>query len=291
VIHKPSPPAQQQDDKVSFFPFQNFDDTLFHDSESDGEMESPNEEHLPCYTTKDKTVMHAKYAQVLEAPSQEENVSYPPLQDFGDYLLYDLGKEEEMGELLNVLNPPCYDTDTDIVDFDEFIHVGRRRWDAFGYDMDPIYDIKSHLQVLPSHLSQQTLDQWQEGDEIFTNAPQKPKVDQVQYLPDDFQSYLEAFDEYSSEHLDLPHEDDYQPPLCSGFDRSRNIVCLKKDSRDFLLQPPVITLPFFSIKGVVGKHIFYFEFPLRKTLDSKGWLDTTSLSLLSQSFNLPLIVF
>jgi hypothetical protein len=40
VIHKPSPPAQQQDDKVSFFPFQDFDDTLFHDSESDGEMES-----------------------------------------------------------------------------------------------------------------------------------------------------------------------------------------------------------------------------------------------------------
>jgi hypothetical protein len=31
AIHKPSPPAQQQDDKVSFFPFQDFDDTLFHD--------------------------------------------------------------------------------------------------------------------------------------------------------------------------------------------------------------------------------------------------------------------
>jgi hypothetical protein len=38
VIHKPSPLAQQQDDKVSFFPFQDFDDTLFHNSESDGEM-------------------------------------------------------------------------------------------------------------------------------------------------------------------------------------------------------------------------------------------------------------
>jgi hypothetical protein len=195
-----------------------------------------------------------------------------------------------MGELLNDFNPPCYDTDTDIVDFDEFIHVGRRRWDAVGYDMDPIYDIRSHLQVLPLQLSQQALDQWQQGDEIFTDAPQKPKVDQVQYLPDDFRSYLEAFDEYSSEHLDLPHEDDYQPPLCSDFDRSRNIVCLKKDSHDFLLQPPVITLPCFSIKGVVGKYIFYVEFPLRQTLDSKGWLDTASLSLLSQFFNFPLIV-
>jgi hypothetical protein len=57
AIHKPSPPAQQQDDKVSFFPFQDFDDTLFHDSESDGEMESPNEEHLPCCTTKKKGLL------------------------------------------------------------------------------------------------------------------------------------------------------------------------------------------------------------------------------------------
>jgi hypothetical protein len=28
VIHKPSPPAHQQDDKVSFFPFRDFDDTV-----------------------------------------------------------------------------------------------------------------------------------------------------------------------------------------------------------------------------------------------------------------------
>jgi hypothetical protein len=160
AIHKPSPPAQQQDDKVNFFPFQDFDDNLFHDSESDGEMESPNEEHFPCCTTKeeratheDKTVMHVKDTQVLKSPAQEEKVSYPPLQDSGNCLLYDLGKEEEMGELLNDFNPPCYDTDTDIVDFDEFIHVGRRRWDAVGYDMDPIYDIRSHLQVLTLQLS------------------------------------------------------------------------------------------------------------------------------------------
>jgi hypothetical protein len=128
-------------------------------------MESPNEENLPCYMTKeerdtheDETVIHVKDTQVLEAPAQEEKVSYPPLQDFDDCLLYDLGKEEEMGELLNVLSPPCYDIDIDIVDFDEFIHVGRRRWDEVGYDMDPIYDIKSHLQVFPLQLSQQALD-------------------------------------------------------------------------------------------------------------------------------------
>ena len=142
--------------------------------------------------------------------------------------------------------------------------------------------------MLPLQLSQQALDQWQQGDEIFTGSPQTPKVDQVQHLPNDFQSYLEAFDEYSSEHLNLPHEDDYQPPLCSDFDRSKNIVFLKKDSHDLFLQLHVITLPCFSIKGVVGKYPFSVEFPPRKTLDSKGWLGT---AISNQFFNFPLIVF
>jgi hypothetical protein len=276
AIHKPSPPAQQQDDEVSFFPFQDFDNALLHDSESDGEMESLNEEHFPCCTTKeeratheDKTVMHVKDTRVLEAPTQEEKVSYPPLQDSGNYLLYDLRKEE-MGELLNDFNPPCYDTDIDIVDFDEFIHVGRRRWDAVGYDMDPIYDIRSHLQVLPLQLSQRALDQWQQGDEIFTDAPQTPKDDLMLCFPNDFRSYIEDFDDCSSEHLDLFYEDDYQPPLCSSFDRSKNVVCLKKDSHDLFLQPPFITLPCCIIKGVVGNYTFCIKFPLKQTLESKG---------------------
>jgi hypothetical protein len=145
--------------------------------------------------------------------------------------------------------------------------------------------------VLPLQLSQQiTLHQWQQGDEVFTYTLQKPKDDLVPCFPDDFRSYLEDFDDFSSEHLDLFYEDDYQPPLCSDFDTSKNIVCLKKDSHNFSLQPPVITLPCFSIKGVVGKYIFYVEFPLRQTIDSKGWLGTASLSQLSQFFNFPLIV-
>jgi hypothetical protein len=95
------------------------------------------------------------------SPAQEETntVSYPTLQNFDDFLLYDLGNEEKMEEPLNVLNTPCYDTDTDIVDIDEFIHVGRLKWDVVGYDMEPIYDIENHFQVLPSQLSQHvTLD-------------------------------------------------------------------------------------------------------------------------------------
>jgi hypothetical protein len=77
---------------------------LFHDLESEGEMEPPNEVDFPYCTIEDEgaihedeTRMHVEDTQALKAPAQEETVSYPPLQD-DDFLLYDLGKEEEMGE-------------------------------------------------------------------------------------------------------------------------------------------------------------------------------------------------
>jgi hypothetical protein len=274
VVHEPVPPAQQQDDEVSCFPFQDFDDTLFRDSESEGGVVSPREADIPCYTIEeegatqeDETMIHVEDTQFLRAPAQEEKVSYRPLQDFDNCLLYDLEKGEEMGEPSNVLNPPCYDTDTDIVDIDEFIHVGRRKWDIVGFDVDPIYDIESHSRLLPSQLSHQItfdFDQWQQGDDLFTDAHQTPEVGLIPCFLDDFRSYLEGFDEYSSKHLDLFYEDDYQPLSCSGFDRSENSVYPKKDSHHIFLQPPLITLPCYVIKGVVGNYILCVEFPQTK---------------------------
>jgi hypothetical protein len=77
---------------------------------------------------------------------------------------------------------------------------------------------------------------------FFTDAPQTPKDDLMLCFPNDFRSYLEDFDDCSSEHLDLFYEHDYQPPLCSSFDRSKNIVCLERDSHDIFIQPPLIPL-------------------------------------------------
>jgi hypothetical protein len=289
ALQDPVPPAQDDENEVSHFPFQSFDDTLFYESGSEEEMEPLDKLDPLCLKTEDveADLPLDEAIQILETLAQEglSEVNYSPFQVFSGSLPYDT----ESTEVLDDLTPPCYDTDTDIADFDKFIHVGRRRWDVVSYDVDPIYDIKSHLRVLPLQLSQQALDQWQQGDEIFVGSPQTPKVDRVQYLPDDFRSYLEAFDEYSSKHLDLPYEDDCQPPLCSNFDRSKNIVCLKKDSHDLSLQRPVITLSCFSIKAVVGKYILNVKFPLRKTLESKGWLGTASLSQLFQFFHFPLI--
>jgi hypothetical protein len=98
--------------------------------------------------------MHVEDTQLLKAPTQEEIVSYPPPQNFDDALLYDGGNEEEINEFLNVPGPTCSNTDSDTVhNIDVFIHVRRRRWDIVGYDVDPIYDIESHFQVLPLQLS------------------------------------------------------------------------------------------------------------------------------------------
>jgi hypothetical protein len=195
-----------------------------------------------------------------------------------------LGNEEEIDGPLNASNHACYDTDSDIVDIDEFIHVGRRKWDVVGFDMDPIYDIANHFQVFPSQLSLQDtfdFDQWKQGDDIFTHIFQTPKDDLVPCFSDDFRSYLEGFDEYSFEHLDSFHEEDYQPPLCSGLDRSKDVVCLKKDPCDNFLQPPPITSLCCVSRGVVGRYVFCIELPLGKTLESKGWLNTSRIGLSS----------
>jgi hypothetical protein len=98
---------------------------------------------------------------------------------------------------------------------------------------------------------------------------------------------LEDFDEYSSEHLNLFHEEDYQPPLCSDIE---DIACPKKDPCDKVFHLPLTTLPCYVTKGVVGKHVLCLKFSLGKSLllEFKGSLNTLRRNLLSQSFNLPL---
>jgi hypothetical protein len=91
------------------------------------------------------------HAFVTPTQEQENMVSYFPFQDFHDALFYDLESEEVLEEPLDVLNPSCYDKGNDMVDnIDEFIHVGKRKWDVIGYAGDPIYDIEGHLHLLPS---------------------------------------------------------------------------------------------------------------------------------------------
>jgi hypothetical protein len=196
ALQDPVAPAQGEENEVSYF--DSFDDALFYDSENEEGMEPLDEPNPPYLKTEDmeEDLPPDDDIQILEALAQEglSEVHCSPFQVLNGSLPYDTKSEK----VLDVLTPPCYDTDTDIADFDEFIHVGRRMWDAIGYDTDPIYDTKDHLQTLPLQLPQQiSFDQWQPRDEVFACSFQNPKEDLVPCFSDDFQSYLEMFDEYA----------------------------------------------------------------------------------------------
>jgi hypothetical protein len=109
-------------------------------------------------------------------------------------------------------------------------------------------------------------DIWQQDDDIITKVFQVPKDDPVQYSPDDFRSYLEYFDEYSFDHLDLFYEEDYQPPLFSNLGIGDDIACLKQGTCDKVLQTPSIPLPRYVTKGVVGRHVPCLDFSLGESL-------------------------
>jgi hypothetical protein len=63
-IQEPIPPAQEEEDEISCFHFQVFDDTLFYNSEREEEMETLDKTYPPYYEVEeiiheDETMMHA----------------------------------------------------------------------------------------------------------------------------------------------------------------------------------------------------------------------------------------
>jgi hypothetical protein len=106
----------------------------------------------------------------------------------------------ESEEVLDVLTPSCYDEDDDFFDnIDDFIQVGKHKWDMIGYDGDLIYDIEGHLQKFPLQLSHEVankLDIWQQGHGMITKKFQTLRDDLMLCSPDNFWSYLEDFDDY-----------------------------------------------------------------------------------------------
>jgi hypothetical protein len=278
---------------------------LFYNSEGEEERETLDKTDPPYYEVEetsheDETMMHAlpfdEATRVLEAPTREEvnTINYFPFQESDDALFYDLESEEVLEEPLDVLSPSCYDKDNNFVDnIDEFIHVRKRKWDVIGYDGDPIYDIEGHSQKFPLQLSYEVTSNfniWQQGDDMIKNLFQTPKDDLVLCSPNDFQSCLEDFDEYFIECLDLFHEENYQPPLCSNIDKSEDVACPDKDPCDNVFWLPSTILSRYVTKGVVGKHVLCIKFSLRQILllEFKGRLNTSRRTLLSQSLSLPL---
>jgi hypothetical protein len=221
-------------------------------------------------------------------------VSCFPLQYFDDAIFFDLERKEVLEEPLDSLSPSCYDKVNDMVNnIDEYIHVGKHKWDVIGYDGNPIYDIEGHFQMSPLQLSYEVTndsDILQQGDDIVIDTFQTPKDDLVLCFLDDFWSYLEDLDEYSFEHSDLFYEENYQPLLCSYLDKSEDVACLKQDTCDKIFHLPSITLLRYVTKDAIGKCVPCPKSSLGQSLllEFIGRLSTLRRSLLSHSFNLPL---
>jgi hypothetical protein len=178
--------AQDKENEVNHFPFTVFYDTLIYDSEGE-EVKEPLEELGPSFyyegekmikeTSLGYDVLDAlpfdEVIQAFDAPAQQEvnTVSYFPFQGFDDALFYDL-ESEVLKEPLDALNPSCYDKDSDMGDnINEFVQVGRRKWDVIGFDKDPIYDREGYLQMLPLQQSYDVpnnFDIWRQDDDIIT---------------------------------------------------------------------------------------------------------------------------
>ena len=71
AIHEPIPPTREEEDEVSHFPFQDFDNTLFYDSESEEEIESSGKVDPPSCTVEDveESIPFDEVIQIIEAPA------------------------------------------------------------------------------------------------------------------------------------------------------------------------------------------------------------------------------
>jgi hypothetical protein len=91
-------------------------------------------------------------ASILPAHEEENMVSNTPFQDLNDALFYDSESEEVLEEPFDALDPSCYNERDDVVEnINEFIHVGRHKWDVIFPSEDPIYNIEGNFQLFPSH--------------------------------------------------------------------------------------------------------------------------------------------
>jgi hypothetical protein len=118
---------------------------------------------LPCEHAEDEEAPHEDEVLVFSPPfdeiikvtippaqEKENAVSHLPFQDFDDAIFHDSESEGVLKKSLDALDPSSYNKDDDVIDnIDEFIHVGKRKWDVIGHDGHSIYDIEGHSQLLP----------------------------------------------------------------------------------------------------------------------------------------------
>ena len=121
IIQPFSPPTHEEENMMSYNPFENFNDALFHDFGNEENCQKDLDE-VSLAKGLNKTLLSA-------FPFEENEVIQSCEEVISSY-----GVDEFMEQ------------PSDVVDehIDDFIQVGRCRWDFghFIFDRDPIYDIE-----------------------------------------------------------------------------------------------------------------------------------------------------
>jgi hypothetical protein len=241
------PPAHQEENMISDNPFEDLDDALFCDFGSEELLEEPldatdlsKKGHMKHSALRIKPrVMKRRWRSM---PMKRKNNLDEAQHVEASFSLLLLDEDEVVQTCL----PPAHedeetisldDTDdlvqdpSDMVDLhiDDFIQVGRRRWDVscFSIDRDPIYDIEGSSQAEGVEFSSSEewssyvydSDVWQPGDDMVTDLFFPFEDDLSQHTQSDLQS---SFGAYPFEDADLFYED-FQP-LCSYFEEYQDVA-------------------------------------------------------------------
>jgi hypothetical protein len=107
-----------------------------------------------------------------------------------------LESEEVLEEPLDALDPSCYNKSDDVIDnIDEFIHVGRCKWDVICYGLMeiPFMILKVIFNCFPleqPYVIATDSDVWKHEDDMITDLFQPPKDDLLQHSHDDFNGHI-----------------------------------------------------------------------------------------------------
>jgi hypothetical protein len=126
-------------------------------------------------------------------------------------------------------------TSLDVVDqhIDDFIHVGRRRWDVscFIFYRDPIYDIESNTRAREFYFSSSEdlfscvydFDVWQADDDMVTDLFIPFEDDLSQHTQSDLQSSFGSCDAYPFGDTNFFYEN-FQPPSPPDLDGYQHVA-------------------------------------------------------------------
>jgi hypothetical protein len=120
-IQTPASPAHKEDNMMSYNPFENFDDVLFHDCGNEENFQKDLDEVFLVEGLKETLSSTSPFEEAKVIQYCEEVIN-----------LYDAGE---------IMEHPPYTVEDHI---DDFIQIGRCKWDlgCFIFYMDPIYDIE-----------------------------------------------------------------------------------------------------------------------------------------------------